>query len=206
MCKDARKKYDWVAIQKFHDLGNSWREIQKEFGVWPAAIRNASQKGWFHPRSKAAALQTAWQRGKFPKQHTAATKKKISDSRIKFLVANPDKVPYRINHSSKKSYPETVFENALLAVGVTGWVYNYQHGIYSYDFAWPELKIDVEIDGGTHTLEKVKAIDARRDKFSTDHGWTVVRFTAAEVKKNVIACLKKLEKMGVLGLAPSSRD
>jgi very-short-patch-repair endonuclease len=115
-------------------------------------------------------------------------------------------VPYRINHSSKKSYPEIVFENALLAAGITGWIYNYQHSIYAYDFAWPELKLDVEIDGATHNTEKVKTIDARRDAFSRKNGWTVIRFPAADVKKNVLSCLKKLEKMGVLGLAPSSRD
>jgi very-short-patch-repair endonuclease len=206
MCTDARKKYDWVAIQKFYDGGHTWREIQEEFGACMAAIKNANQKGWFKSRDKSSAIRAAWRKGKFPKQHSNATKKKISDSRIKFLVANPDKVPYRLNHSSKKSYPEIVFENALMTAGITGWVYNYQHGIYSYDFAWPSLKLDVEIDGGTHTLEKVKAIDARRDKFSVEAGWTVVRFTASDVKKNVLACLKKLEKMGVLGLAPSSRD
>lgn len=47
------------------------------------------------------------------------------------------------------------------------------------------LKLDVEIDGGTHNLPNVQRIDARRDKFSESEGWTVLRFTANEVKTDV---------------------
>jgi len=70
----------------------------------------------------------------------------------------------------------------------------YQHSIYSYDFAFIDLKIDVEIDGGTHTSEKVKVIDKRRDIFSQSHGWEVIRFTAKEVKENVTLCIQKIEQ------------
>lgn len=111
---------------------------------------------------------------------------------IKYLTENPDRVPYLINHSSKKSYPEQVFENALVSSNITGWLYAYQHGIYEYDFAWPEQKIDVEIDGSTHLLENVKKIDIRRDEFSKNKGWIVLRFTASQVKKDVVSCIKEL--------------
>jgi very-short-patch-repair endonuclease len=109
-------------------------------------------------------------------------------------MEHPDQVPYRLNHSSKKSYPEIVFENALKSSGITGWEYNYQNSIYSYDFAWPKEKIDVEIDGGTHLSKKVLEIDKRRDIFSKSCGWQVVRFTAKEVKDDVVGCLEKLKE------------
>jgi len=124
--------------------------------------------------------------------HTNETKKRISETRIKYLIEHPDKVPYKMNHSSKMSYPEIIFKNALETAHISGWTYNYQHGIYSYDFAFPDLKIDVEIDGNTHTQEKVKKIDERRDKFSTEMGWIVIRFTAKEVKLNIIKCVDVL--------------
>ena len=122
-------------------------------------------------------------------------KKRISEERIKYLTEHPEKVPYKLNHSSKMSYPEKIFKNALETVGITGWSYNYQHGIYSYDFAFPSQKLDIEIDGNTHTQENVKKIDARRDKFSIDSGWTVIRFTAKEVKENVILCIEKIKML-----------
>lgn len=122
-------------------------------------------------------------------------KERISNQRIKYLNENPDKVPYRLNHSSKMSYPEIIFKNALEAMNITGWTYNFQHGIYSYDFAFPLEKIDIEIDGGTHTLDKVKKIDERRDLFSVENGWTVIRFPAKLIKKDVVKCVQEIIKL-----------
>ena len=78
-------------------------------------------------------------------------------------------------------------------MGITGWVSRYRHSIYEYDFAWIKEKIDVEIDGSTHKTEKVKKIDSRRDEFSRQNGWLVVRFEAERVKKDVIGCLNELK-------------
>ena len=54
------------------------------------------------------------------------------------------------------------------------------------------LKLDVEIDGGTHKLEKVIKIDKRRDEFSIKNGWTVIRFEAKQVKNDVVECVKRV--------------
>jgi very-short-patch-repair endonuclease len=116
-------------------------------------------------------------------------KEKISESRIKFLIENPDKVPYLLNHSSEMSYPEKILANALSESGICGWVYNYRNGLYAYDFGFPDIKLDIEVDGATHNLEKVKKIDIKRDKFSKSLGWTVLRFSASEIKENVIRCI-----------------
>jgi len=117
------------------------------------------------------------------KKHTEETKEKISKSRKKFLEENPDQVPYRLNHSSKQSWPEKFFQQLLEENGITGWIYNFQHGIYSYDFAFPDLKLDIEIDGATQQSEKVKEIDKRRDDFSKARGWKVLRIDAKELYK-----------------------
>ena len=119
---------------------------------------------------------------------------KISNSRIKFLKENPDKVPYIINHSSKMSYPEKIFMDALVKENIKGWEYNYRNGIYMYDFAFTEIKLDVEIDGSTHLTDKVKLIDKRRDEFSINKGWRVIRFTAKEINENLLVCINKLKE------------
>lgn len=110
-------------------------------------------------------------------------------------MANPDKIPYIINHSSKESYPEKIFRLALEENNLKGWVQEFQNGIYRYDFAFVNLKIDVEIDGGTHQTEKVKKIDERRDKWSSSQGWQVIRFSAQEVKENPNICINKLKEI-----------
>ncbi len=136
------------------------------------------------------------------RKHTEKTKKKLSKNKIKFLQEHPDKVPYLLNHSSKRSYPEIVFENALKESGLIGWIAKYRAGIYEYDFAFPKLKIDIEIDGATHLTEKVKIIDKRRDIWSKEQGWKVIRFTTKEIREDVKICINKLNCIyGAIGSA-----
>lgn len=130
--------------------------------------------------------------GKPGHKQTEETKKKISHSRIEYLKKNPDKVPYKLNHSSKKSWIEKVFEKCLIENKIDGWIYNYNFDIYRLDFAFPEWKLDVELDGSTHQNEKVKIIDERRNQYLKSQGWKVLRFTGKEIKENVYECLQKL--------------
>lgn len=117
------------------------------------------------------------------------TKNKISKSRKQYLIDNPDQVPYLLNHSSKISYPEQTMIKYLNEYNVKGWVHQMQFSIYQLDFAFPEYKLCVEIDGSTHLLDNVKAIDKRRDKYLNENGWRVLRITAKEVKNNVYNCI-----------------
>lgn len=79
------------------------------------------------------------------------------------MKENPDKVPYLLNHSSKISYPEETIIKYLNLYNIKGWIFQMQFSIYKLDFAFPEYKLDVEIDGATHNTDKVKKIDNRRD-------------------------------------------
>lgn len=117
------------------------------------------------------------------------TKKKISKGRTRYLLENPDKVPYLLNHSSKISFPEKTMLKYLKQFNITGWVHQMQFSIYELDFAFPEYKLNVEIDGSTHLLESVIEKDQRRDKFLKEYGWKILRITAKQVKKNVYDCI-----------------
>lgn len=192
--KSKFDQFDWLNIQKYYDSGKTWEETQEKFNLNVSQLNKAKKLGLFKSRNKSEARKNSCKNGRSVNKRSEATKNKISESMIKFLLNNPDKVPYLKNHSSKKSYPEKIFENALNSCNITGWVYNYQNGLYQYDFAWPDKKIDVEIDGGTHTLEKVKKIDERRDAFSKEHGWIVIRFEAKIIKNDVVSCINELKK------------
>lgn len=192
------RKYDWNEIQKFYDEGHTWREITEKFGIKGASLGKAYKRGDFiSTRNPSDAAKLKFEKG-FKRKHSEETKKKISESRTKYLLEHPEKVPYRLNHSSKKSWPEEVFENALKSFGIVGWVSEYQNSIYQYDFAFPELKIDIEVDGGTHKTEKVQKIDKKRDEFSLTNGWKIVRFDAERVKKDVVSCINELKLLLVI--------
>ncbi len=200
------KRLDLDTLQNEINMGLSYPEISKKHKIGKSTIckyvsigllkcavvknKNGYRNGYKMSdvtKNKLRNLQTG-------RTLSEEIKKKISISRIKYLTKNPDKVPYLLNHSSKKSYPETIFEKTLVSENIFGWKYNYQNSIYQYDFAWEKEKLDVEIDGGTHTTEKVKFIDKRRDEFSRKNGWEVIRFTAKEVNRDVKTCVEKVKQ------------
>lgn len=123
-----------------------------------------------------------------------AHRKKVSESRIKYLKEHPDKVPYLLNHSSRRSNPEIVVENEFLKRGIKGWVSKFRNGIYEYDFAFPELKVDIEIDGYQHKQEKYKESDKRRDEWSISQGWRVLRIEASIIKNSLLLAVNEIEK------------
>lgn len=136
-------------------------------------------------------LSIAGKRKKLSKEH----KEKISTSRKKYLDENPGKIPYLLNHSSKESYPEGLFKKALIDNRIKGWEQEFPFKRYSLDFAFVDLKIDIEIDGSTHNLEKVKIIDIERTKKLKDEGWEIIRFSDYEVKKEIDKCIEILKKI-----------
>jgi len=143
--------------------------------------------------ARASEKISAWSKLK-RKSLSVEHKESLSRARLKFLEANPDKVPYKLNHSSKRSWPEIFFEKALIEAGITGWFPEFCNGIYRYDFAFPEIHLDVEIDGGTHLQDKVKKIDSRRDAWSRSKGWKVLRFTSSQIRTEISEVIDFLKK------------
>lgn len=118
------------------------------------------------------------------RNHSQETKEKISRSRIKYLQENPDKVPYKLNHYSQgRSYAEEYWKD-VLDTNEISYVEQYQIGPYQLDFAFPDLMIDLEIDGDQHHLDKrVVESDKRRNLYLEERGWKIIRVKWSEYKK-----------------------
>lgn len=121
--------------------------------------------------------------GKVSRSHSQETKDKISASRKKYLLENPDKVPYLLNHSSKESYPEKYFTEVFKNEGIDV-VKNFRIGLYQLDFSIPEKKIDIEVDGSQHYFDKkIVDSDIKRTKFLEENGWDVIRINWSHYSK-----------------------
>lgn len=107
------------------------------------------------------------------KCHSEESKKKISEARKKYLNEHPDKVPFKLNHSSKESYPEKYFREWLQKEGIFS-EREYQVNRYTLDFAWPEKGFYLEIDGSQHDLDWMKEHDIERTNFLTEKGWVCI--------------------------------
>jgi very-short-patch-repair endonuclease len=121
------------------------------------------------------------------------TKKKISESRKKFL-RDSGKNPYSLSHSSHKSNPEKIVESEFIKRGIKGWIYNFPHGTYKYDFAFPDLKVDVEIDGRQHMTESRRAFDLKRDQWTISQGWKVLRIPAILIRNDLESTITTIKE------------
>ena len=129
------------------------------------------------------------------KKMSDEAKRNLSNARKEFMDKNPGNVPYLLNHSSKESYPEKLLRQALEKRSITAWVYNYPIRRYSIDFAFIELKVAIEVDGGTHLLPEVKEKDRIRDLSLKEIGWATYRFTASDVKKDPDSIVEIISKI-----------
>lgn len=133
---------------------------------------------------------------------SAETKKKISESRIKFLHENPHMVPYKLNHYSKgRSYAEEYWKTILDSNNLT-YDEQYQIGPYQLDFAFVADKIDLEIDGDQHHLDqRVVKSDIRRNEYLGALGWKTIRIKWSDYQKLVD---KKTFVDGIISQLPGS--
>jgi len=163
------KSEAWYASMKTKKHSNKYMKA-KELGLPKPAISDETRK----KMSDSASSQ----------RHTDETKKKISESRIKFLRENPDMVPYKLNHYSKgRSYAEEYWKIILDSNNID-YVEQYQIGPYQLDFAFPDIKLDLEIDGDQHYLDKrIIESDIRRNIYLENLGWTTIRIKWSEYKK-----------------------
>lgn len=73
-------------------------------------------------------------------------------------------------------------------------------GPYYADFALPEDKLAIEIDGQEfHASKEQRTRDAKRDRFFMEQGWRVARFTGTEIFKDVHKCVKDVLRLVVEG-------
>lgn len=61
---------------------------------------------------------------------------------------------------------------------------------YKLDIGEPELMVGIEIDGSSHCSRKRQEQDAKKEEFLTSLGWTVLRFTNAEVMDDLAGCVR----------------
>lgn len=108
------------------------------------------------------------------------TKKKLSEIAIKKLRGS------HCNWLNKdKSYAEEYFEQIFNDAKI-----QYQVDKYRLDFAWPDIKVYLEVDGEQHYTEKGLNHDKERTDFLVKQGWKLLkRIRWSEFQK-----LNKIEK------------
>lgn len=105
--------------------------------------------------------------------------------------------------TSKANLEETL-EWQLKAAGAEGWVREHRfHPVrrWRFDFAWPDVKLAVEVEGGVYTRGRhvrPSGFEADTEKYNeaTLLGWKLLRFTSKTINSGA-ALGKILEALGI---------
>ena len=116
------------------------------------------------------------------KHHTNKVKNQISNTIKQYLNDNPDKVPFKLNHSSKQSYPEKYFEELFIKENIP-LQYHKQIDRYELDFYNEDLMKYVEIDGEQHYSDYMIKHDEERNEYLKQKGWEGIRIRWSEYQK-----------------------
>jgi very-short-patch-repair endonuclease len=176
------KEY-WEEVQKYYDMGHTTRECAAKFNFAWNTLYRAKNKGWFIPKERAVAVKLH-NRVYGSYKHTKETKQKLSTHRKQYLKDHPEKVPYKLNHYSKKdSYPEIYFKEVFEKESI-----DLKHHkdilCYELDFYNLDKKIYFEVDGEQHYVDKrIVESDIRRNKALFEEGWIGARIRWSTYQK-----------------------
>lgn len=83
--------------------------------------------------------------------------------------------------------------------------YRFCDRLYRFDFAWPIVKLAVEIDGGNHQVRysnrmgryvaigrHVQESDAEKCNLAIELGWSILHYTPAMLRKAPTQCVEQV--------------
>jgi very-short-patch-repair endonuclease len=98
------------------------------------------------------------------------------------LKQAPEMIAFARELRQNLSLPEVLFWKSYRALEVKPVKLRKQHpvlGLFFLDFACPEVRLAIEIDGETHSIDPER--DVIRDELLAEDGWKVIRIPARQV-------------------------
>jgi very-short-patch-repair endonuclease/endogenous inhibitor of DNA gyrase (YacG/DUF329 family) len=104
------------------------------------------------------------------------TRKLQREKRIAILESNNPNDGFVKRWNRKPSYPELWMAEVINNYfDDKNYISEMAFSRYALDFAWPDKKKCIEMDGSQHKLEKYAESDQRKDKALADAGWAIFR-------------------------------
>jgi very-short-patch-repair endonuclease len=120
------------------------------------------------------------------KKHSDKTKRKLSAAQ---KLAHEEGRAWNIGKSrwnNTPSYPEKFFIKVIEnEFDDKNYVREFRFGKFSLDFAWPEKKVAIEIDGKQHFTDQAQMErDKRKNALTLERGWSLLRIKWLDLFQN----------------------
>lgn len=177
-------KVNWEVIQNDYDNGLSIREICLKYKLNNAIIKQAKLDKKFKTRnlSKSSIIREKLK----PKKHSDKVRLYLSHI---MKERHKNGTAHTLGHNRNKqkpSYPEKFIAKVIITeIKNQSFKRELKFHRFSLDFAWPELKRCIEVDGEQHDrFEDQKVRDQNKDNLLRQNGWCVLRLKWKEVYRH----------------------
>jgi very-short-patch-repair endonuclease len=176
-------KEEWIQENGKYKCPHCGRECSK-FGIKNHIWRNHTEEG------KQSCIELGKKvSGKnapmYGKHHSLEKRKQISRSMKKAHQEGRANNWQDSKNYGDGSYPEQFFEKAIINnFNDKNFQREYRFFQYSIDFAWPNKKLAIEIDGSQHEQKNNKQRDIKKDKLLKENGWKVLRIKWLDIFNN----------------------
>ena len=145
----------------------------------------------YHNRLQSGQLKFCWTGRKLTDEHRINISKGMKKAHLEGRAHNIGQSRW----NNEPSYPEKFFTKVINRnFSDKNYKREFPFKIYSLDFAWPEKRLCIEIDGDQHQrFYEYKQRDIRKDKCLNNAGWEVLRIpwkTMFHDPKNTIKTAK----------------
>lgn len=178
-CKNANslRNHERLCKENPNHQESSWIKFNHERGAWNKGLSKETDE---RIKKSSTTLKKRYEFGELispqkGKHHTKEEKQNLSKKMKDFLSKNPDKNIYiKYHHSKGDSYPEKYFKEFFDKNNIE-YKQNYYQSGYFLDFAWPDKKIYLEIDGEQHYFDKrIVEHDKIRTQNLLNNGWRCI--------------------------------
>lgn len=122
------------------------------------------------------------------------TKKKISEARKKYIKEH-NGIWWNSRSNYKRSYAEEWTKKIIeTEVKDNTFIEEYHFGRWFLDFAWPNKKIYIEIDGEQHEWPERKKNDEEKDAYCIANGWKVLRLKWKDICNNTQVAINVIKE------------
>jgi very-short-patch-repair endonuclease len=177
---------DWSELPALYASGLTFEQLASHYDCSIHAIQNAMRRLGVTARDRGGSTREAWTPERRQNHRAAITTPEYrANARAKLLKRLPT-----MTGPSANSPLERFLQAALIQAGISFSTQRVLLGRYCVDVLLQQAPVVIEADGAHHYLRKQQ--DAERDANLTAAGYTVYRFTGADINRDAPGCIGKV--------------
>lgn len=190
-----------IAVHSAATLRADERTVERGVPCTTVARTIVDLSGCVHPEALEYAIHRAQTRRLLERDRVAAVlahlQRRRGNAAVRRILRITDRSEDEVRSSNERRFLRLVRDAGFPLPKRNLWIVldGYPAGGVEVDFAWPELRLAVEIDSAVyHDTDRALVNDRRRDRALMLAGWRVVRFADRDLEDDAVRAIAQLDR------------